>query len=107
MLTKTHKSNAPGAVQTDLERRIKRRKMGILVLAVTALLAALLARMTVQKVMWRSSLAGALTCIGFYVANYINVGYFDPFSVISFPIVFGVGFLMSYFLSKIWPRAST
>ncbi|WP_454832016.1 hypothetical protein [Pseudoxanthomonas wuyuanensis] len=78
--------------------------MGILVLVAIALLAAVLARMAVLNVMLRSLLAGTLTCVGFYAANYINIGYVDPFMVISFPVVFGVGFLVGLLVAKIWPR---
>lgn len=80
------------------------KKMGILVLAVAALVAAVLARMAVRNLILGSALGGAVTCMGFYGADYINVGYLDPFSAISLPIVFGVGFLAGLLIAKIWPR---
>lgn len=81
--------------------------MGILVLAVAALFSAVLARMAVRNAIWSSSLTGALTCIGFYGVDYISVGYFDPFSAISLPIVFGVGFVAGLLIAKVWPRKAS
>jgi hypothetical protein len=81
--------------------------MGFLVLALAALLAAIVACMVARNTTWRSSLAGGLTCIGFFGANYFNLGYFDPMSAISLPIVFGVGFIVGLIFAKLWPKKSS
>lgn len=81
--------------------------MGVLVLASATLLAAVAACIVAGNAIWRSSLAGGLTCIGFYGAHYVNLGYFDPMSAVSLPIVFGAGFLMGLLFAKFWPRKSS
>ena len=45
--------------------------------------------------------------MGFYGVDYIRVGYFDPFSAISLPIVFGVGFVAGLLIAKVGPRKAS